>query len=778
MYKLNAVVAISILSMLITPPALAEQTTIEGPPGSRQFGTQVVQLDNGNVVITDPQFQSTSNSNQLGAVYLYRPDGTKISRLTGTTHSGFNFRAQVIVLRSGNFLVRSSDWGVNNRGALTWCSSMLGCDGAVSAVNSLVGASDGDRIAEDVVLLKNGNFVVVSPRWSDDAQSYVGAVTWGSGTSGVAGPISATNSLIGGRSGDQVGIGGVVPLDDGGFVVSSSFWRTPIAPFRQGALTRGSGVAPLVGRVSAANSFLGSVPTVGGFDGCFSPQITELEGGRLLVADPCWNDGPFASVGAVTWFGAGDALIGSASVFNSLIGTNTKDGVGARIAVLQGGQYAVGSQYWRFGRGAVTLSTGANRLTGRVSATNSLVGSTPGDQVGQSLTVLTNGNLVVASPNWDGAVGAKLGAVSFVSAATPITGPVTRANSLYSVEPSFFEPDFRITPLRNGNYVVGCAGCTIGGHTEAGVVVFASGSLGITGPITTANSLHGVQERDSVGQQVLALSDGNYLVLSPEASRNALQSVGAASFGDGQAGIRGAISPTNSLVGSAQFDRVGTYALVLDNGAYVVASPYWANGAVANAGAVTHMPAQSGVFVGVVSALNSLVGTTTDDQISNNGIMKIAPARIAISSANWSSANASSAGAVTLADVAVGLTGPINGANSLIGSRQNDQIGYGFNADPALTARALQNGYLLVRSPRYQSLSPPRSGAVSLIHARAGQTDQTGELTPKNSVFGDRSSTLSLDYNPVHGVLLVGMPEQNQVILFRADALFKNGFEP
>jgi hypothetical protein len=208
-----------------------------------------------------------------------------------------------------------------------------------------------------------------------------------------------------------------------------------------------------------------------------------------------------------------------------------------------------------------------------------------------------------------------------------------------------------------------------------------------------------------------------------------------------------------------------------------VASPYWANGAAANAGAVTHASLANG-RTGEVSALNSLVGSTADDQVSNSGVIKIALGRVAIFSEDWSSSAARNVGAVTLADAAGSFKGAVSSVNSLIGSDQNDQIGYAVNADPALTARALQNGYLLVQSPRYQSLSSPRTGAVSLIHARAGQADQVGELTPKNSVFGNSSSTFAVDYNPVQGLLLVGMPEQNQVVLFRADALFKNGFEP
>ncbi len=772
-FALFALRGLVVMLTMLHSAVLAEHRVINGPSGSVRFGAQVVHLDNGNIVITDPGFQAISN--QSGAVYLYRSDGTQISRLTNTPHQ-VAMGQQVMVLPSGNFLVRSSNWGSNTRGAVTWCSGALGCNGEVSAANSLVGGQNEDRVGEEVVLLKNSNYLVLSPKWNHGAQNDVGAATWGNGTVGVAGLISASNSLLGSSPGDQVGVGGAVALNDGRFVVRSSQWSERQAPFRQGALTRGTGVTPLTGGVSAANSFLGSAAVNGDSDNFFYGSVIELEGGNVLVADPSWNDGPFPDVGAVTWFGAGDALVGSATVFNSLTGTNSNDRVGSNIAVLQGGQYAVGSEFWRAGRGAVTLSVGASRLTGRVSATNSLVGSAPGDHVGEGLTVLSNGNLVVTSPKWGGSFGEQFGAVSFISAAAPLVGPISTANSLYSVESSFFEPAFRVTPLRNGNFVISCADCTIGGRREAGVVVFASGAMGITGPITTTNSLHGVRDFDFVGREVLALSDGNYVVLSPDASRNTLQNVGAATFGDGQTGIQGAISPTNSLIGSAQFDRVGSYGLVMEDGAYLVASPSWANGAAANAGAVTYLSPQSRT-VGEVSASNSLVGTRTDDQVANNGILQIAPRRVAISSTVWSSATATGAGAVTLVDAFTGLTGPVSVANSLVGSRQNDQVGYGFSAEPDLTRRVLSTGKLLVLSPRYSSTAPSRSGAATLLQARAGQADQSGELTTQNSVFGHREP-LAVDLNPLHDELLVGIPDQNRVIFFRTDALFRSGFEP
>jgi acyl carrier protein len=65
----------------------------------------------------------------------------------------------------------------------------------------------------------------------------------------------------------------------------------------------------------------------------------------------------------------------------------------------------VGSPFWGGSNGsqwgAATWGNGTVGITGHVSSANSLTGSSSSDQVGTSVTALSNGNYVVASPNWD-----------------------------------------------------------------------------------------------------------------------------------------------------------------------------------------------------------------------------------------------------------------------------------------------------------------------------------------------------------------------------------------
>src|SRR5208283_3205222 len=168
--------------------------------------------------------------------------------------------SSVTALSNGNYVVSSPNWNngaAASAGAVTWGSGTAGVSGPVSATNSLVGSTANDGVGTIVTALSNGNYVVSSPNWNNGAAAYAGAATWGSGTAGVSGPVSATNSLVGSAANDQVGIGGVTALSNGNYVVSSPYWNNGAAA-SAGAVTWGSGTAGVSGPVSATNSLVGS----------------------------------------------------------------------------------------------------------------------------------------------------------------------------------------------------------------------------------------------------------------------------------------------------------------------------------------------------------------------------------------------------------------------------------------------------------------------------------------------------------------------------------------
>src|SRR5262249_50282885 len=79
---------------------------------------------------------------------------------------------------------------------------------------------------------------------------------------------------------------------------------------------------------------------------------------------------------------------------------------------------------------------------------------------------------------------------------------------------------------------------------------------------------------------------------------------GAATWGNGTSGVSGAVSSANSLVGSTTNDNVGPVT-ALTLGGYAVVNPNWDNGAVANAGAMT---IGLTAITGAASAANSILG--------------------------------------------------------------------------------------------------------------------------------------------------------------------------
>src|SRR5262249_17912638 len=150
------------------------------------------------------------------------------------------------------------------------------------------------------------------------------------------------------------------------------------------------------------------------------PAVTALANGNYVVLSPYWN----GTRGAATWGSGVAGVSGTISPANSLVGSNPNDYVGTNLNTV-GGNYLVLSPSWNGTRGAVTLGNGSAGVSGVVSAANSLVGSSPGDQVGTNV-ITVGGNYLVRTPTWSGL----RGAITWGSGATGVSGEVSAANSL------------------------------------------------------------------------------------------------------------------------------------------------------------------------------------------------------------------------------------------------------------------------------------------------------------------------------------------------------------
>src|SRR5207302_508855 len=156
-------------------------------------------------------------------------------------------------------------------------------------------------------------------------------------------------------------------------------------------------------------------------------------------------------------------------------------------------------------------------------------------------------------------------------------------NSLVGSSPTDQEGYFDVTALSNGNYVALNPFWNGGRDRGHGAVTWGDGTQGVVGVISEANSLVGSHAGDRLGLYagVSALNNGNYVVRSPGWNGGR----GAATWGDGNTGVRGVVSDANSLVGAKPNDLVGTLGgrgiTALSNGNYVVASALgvtWGNG--------------------------------------------------------------------------------------------------------------------------------------------------------------------------------------------------------
>ncbi len=615
--------------------------SLTGSLGSDNLGNQGISpLSNGNYVVCSPSWNgnvgavtwgngatgttgtvSSDNSLVGAAANDYTGSGTADTTLS-TAGNG------VTPLPDGSYVVTSPQWN-GTIGAATWCST-TGATGVVSATNSLVGSAAGDKAGSGgVVVLTNGNFVIVSPTWAgellEELDIIPGAATWCRSAAAAVGEISSDNSFLGSpqQNPDSLyyQVKFVTALTNGNYVVLGLGYDSSSNTY--GSVTWANGSTGLTGQLTNSNTFLGegvaigtvTLPTGNGFVQETGPIAVALTNGNYVIPSPNWNN----NIGAVTWADGTTGITGTVTAANSLIGTVGHDAVGgggvgsSGVFPLPNGNYVVSSPGWNNAKGAATWANGTTGLTGVVSIANSLIGTSANDSVGGGnseadisdtnlpnelgIIVLSNGNYVVSSPQWNN----NAGAVTWASGTTGLAGAVSSTNSLVGTARSggfVDEAGTTVVPLANGNYVV----CSPGWNRNTGAVTWGDGTIGVTGAISASNSLTGSATGDQVGVgSIAALSNGNYVVSSYFWGGNK----GAITWGTGTAGVKGAISSTNSLVGAAADDQAGGFIIPLKDGNYTVDS--WRGGK----GAAT-LGLGGAALTGVLGAGNSVLGTAAN----------------------------------------------------------------------------------------------------------------------------------------------------------------------
>jgi len=671
---------------------------ILGPAGSGRFAKSVIVLPNGNFVITDPYFTAGSNT-YTGAVYLYNgATRALISQLTGGYPNDNVGMKNIIVLKNGNFVIASSEWDYHSgtstgTGAVTFCRAATGCSGEVSAANSLVGSLPTDRVGYR--LNRNES---------------------------------------------------VIPLPDGNYVVISTEWSSDESHPSVGAVTWCSGITGCIGVVSAANSLVGQTS----YDRAGYLGIEILANGNYVVSNPYWSNTGATGAGAVTWCSKTSGCKGPISGANSLVGTTSYDALGVidyyydplyinpGITPLANGTYAVASAFWdnpspaASDAGAITLCSGPSGCTGTVSSSNSLVGTHANDKAGdQGIWELANSSFVVPVRDWDNsATGAPdAGALTFCAAGGPCTGAISNVNSLVGTKANDMVGVGGVHLLSTGAYVAIDFYWSNGANTRAGAVTWCP-STGCTGDVTTGNSLVGSSAEDKVGYGGLFdLSSGRYVVGSPNWDNGAAADAGAITWCP-STGCTGDVTTGNSLVGSSAEDKVGYVGggvSVLNAGGtvnYVVYTSNWDNGATTDAGAVTFCSGTTGCK-GTISVANSLVGEHAGDQVGQD-VTVLSNGDYTAATPHWTNGGVANAGGVTWCSGITGCKGTISAANSLVGTQSGDQVGI-------YIILALPGGGYVVPSPMWANGGTAQVGAVTRCPAEGC----TGTISASNSLVGN-----------------------------------------
>ncbi len=750
-------------------------STLKGTTAYDLIGLSVTALSNGNYVVSSPYWD---NGNIINAGAFTWCNGT--TGLNGVVNSNNSLvgsskddlGASIYPLSNGNYILRCNSWdngAITNAGAVTWCNGATGITGVVSSNNSLVGSHIDDYIGSDIVILKNSNYIIISPNWKWDGG--YGAVTWGSGTEGVKGEIGSNNSLLG-RSEGSIG-SEIFVLNNDNYVVLSNHWKSDSVN-EAGAVTWGSGTNGVSGYIDVNNSLVGI--------GEGNPNIIPLTNGNYVVMSPQWRklkDG-IENVGAVTFC---DGFTGTSGVINSnnsLVGADFASELGNSVIALSNGNYVVNTPLWDLDTiklvfngtkydtirvrienvGAVTWGSGTEGIHGVISKYNSLVGTQANDLVGLGIIPLRSGDYVTISSLWNNETIPNAGAVTLCPGNASVTGEVNKFNSVVGSTAYDHVGNGGVAELTNGNFVVSSYSWdnSTTGTVDAGAVTLYNGLKPFKGEVIELYSLVGDKTNGNVGSYVTPLTDGNFVVSSPAWDNFA----GAVTWCDGFSFLGATVNNLNSLVGSAANDRVGYKIVPLSNGNYIVASPFWDNGALNDAGAVS-FGGYGFDLTGAISKNNSLVANEAGAWLGYNGLRTLSNGNYVVEYPDWDNGTITNAGAVTWGNGLTGTSGDISSSNSLVGSSIGERVG--------ISVVALTNGDYIVKTAGWDNGAISDGGAVSFV---SGINGLTGTINSCNSVLGTTigsgSKTVS-EFNYIYNYLLVVRPLDNIMTRYdQADA--------
>ena len=556
----------------VTATFIATQITsfelIDPTPGAKhKFGTQVVILASGNIVVTAPFDSSVANNN--GAVHLYNPvTQTVIASFYGDDADNQLGSGGITALDNGNFVIASPLDDVGAGGIDAGSVQLVNGETGVQIGTTLIGDIKDDLLGSGgITALSNNRFVIVSPFYDVNGINDAGSVQLVTG-SGI--PIGTP--VVGNNDFDNIGSDGVTALPNNNYVVASSFDDI------DGAENAGSV------RLVNANGIPIGTPVEGDFNGdqIGIGGITVLPNGNFVIASPMDSEAGFINAGSVRLINGVDGT----TIGTPLVGNINNDELGkGGITALANNNFVVASPLddvivdvnFVIDVGSVMLVNGTD---GTLMST--LSGQTISDQLGRNgVTALANNNYVIASPIFDAGIG-NTGAVHLMDGTTGSLIGIPFGGSENGQLGSS-----GVTALGNSNFVI-ISPLNDVVFQDAGTVHLINGSTGVQIGATLAGDF----TEDQLGLSgVTALPNNNFVVASHLDNENGLADVGSVRLIDGSSG--GQIGAP--LVGNFPGDALGFDSVTaLATNSYVVASSLDDIGGLDNLGSVRLLDGTSG----------------------------------------------------------------------------------------------------------------------------------------------------------------------------------------
>ena len=606
---------------------------LDPTPGSNDFfGAQVVILDNGNIVVTDPGDSSIADEN--GGVHLYNPaTRALISSIYGDQAGDQLGLHGITALPNSNYVICSQ---VDDNGSIQNAGSVILVDGSTGLeILSQQGEQTNDFLCRDgITVLDNGNYVISSGRDDSDTVTDVGSVRLINGTTGVE-----IASLQGDLSFDRIGSGSITVLSNNNYVVAS--------PGDDEGLITSAGSARLI-------------------DGSTGLQIS------------------------------------------ALIGDNSFDEVGSRVAALGNGNYVVASNGDDDG---FSVDVGSVRLMNGVTGAEIgiVFGDDNADSIGDFITTLSNNNYVVTSINDDNGATENASSVRLMDGVTGnqisvIFGDES-GDALGQLVDGTFIAENAVTVLSNNNYIVTSPSDNNGAIDDAGSVRLMNGASGAQ----IGSTRFGDQTEDRIGESgITVLANDNFIIASSRDDNNTIVDAGSAQLINGTSGDAiGAL-----LIGESSRSRLtGGGVAGLANNNYVVASGEDNNGSLSDTGSIRLFDGVSG------DQINVLFGDNSSDLLGLGAIGLVESVINVMNNNNFVILSPfNNNGSVRLID---GVTGvqleQINGMTSSdLAGGAIDSSGIASTSVDASIVAATDSSYFLIAAPAWDN-NETNAGLVQMI---------------------------------------------------------------